>query len=162
MELEATSAAAPAEEEWEQLLIAIGEHARMYQAQQVMYQEKMEDAIADAKEDKPFQDCRYTFVVDYGQNMELPVNNSQQTGKTYNFSPLSIYNLRMVIQHAHQCKMRMEWMYAHVYHEVVGKKGANNDVLLIVKTLRQLNLLWEDSAGGELNIIFDNCSGFKS
>ena len=32
-------------------------------------------------------------------------------------------------------------MYAHVYHEVVGKKGANNDVLLIVKTLRQLNLL---------------------
>jgi hypothetical protein len=30
---------------------------------------------------------------------------------------------------------------------------------LIVKTLRQLNLLRDDSAGGELNIIFDNCSG---
>ena len=30
---------------------------------------------------------------------------------------------------------------------------------LIVKTLQQLNLLRDDSAGGELNIIFDNCSG---
>ena len=31
--------------------------------------------------------------------------------------------------------------------------------MLIVKTLRQLNLFLDDSAGGELNIIFDNCSG---
>jgi hypothetical protein len=46
-----------------------------------------------------------------------------------------------------------------VYHEGVGKKGANNVASLIVKTLQQLNLLREDSAGGELNIIFDNCSG---
>ena len=50
-------------------------------------------------------------------------------------------------------------MYAHVYHEGVGKKGANNVASLIVKTLRQLNLLRDDSVGGELNIIFDNCSG---
>jgi hypothetical protein len=45
-------------------------------------------------------------------------------------------------------------MYVHVYHEGVGKKGANNVALLMVK-----NLLREDSAGGELNVIFDNCSG---
>jgi hypothetical protein len=50
-------------------------------------------------------------------------------------------------------------MYAHVYNEAVGKKGANNVASLIVKTLRQLNLLRDDSAGGELNVIFDNCSG---
>jgi hypothetical protein len=50
-------------------------------------------------------------------------------------------------------------MYCHVYHEGVGKKGANNVASLIVKTLRQLNLLQEDLAGGELNIVFDNCSG---
>ena len=50
-------------------------------------------------------------------------------------------------------------MYCHVYHEGVGKKGANNVSSLIVKTLRQLNLLLDDSAGSELNVIFDNCSG---
>jgi hypothetical protein len=31
--------------------------------------------------------------------------------------------------------------------------------LLIMKTLQKLNLLCKDSVGGELNIIFDNCSG---
>ena len=30
---------------------------------------------------------------------------------------------------------------------------------LIMKTLRGLNLLCEDSVGGELNVVFDNCSG---
>ncbi len=50
-------------------------------------------------------------------------------------------------------------MHCHVYIEGVGKKGANNVALLIMKTLQKLNLLREDSVGGELNIIFDNCSG---
>ena len=46
-----------------------------------------------------------------------------------------------------------------MYHEGVGKKGANNVASLIVKTLQQLNLLLDDSAGGEINVIFDNFSG---
>ena len=50
-------------------------------------------------------------------------------------------------------------MHTHVYHEGIGKKGANNVASLIVETLRKLNLLRENSVGGELNIIFDNCSG---
>jgi hypothetical protein len=50
-------------------------------------------------------------------------------------------------------------MHCHVYHEGVGKKGANNVSSLIMKTLRGLNLLRKDSVGGELNIVFDNCSG---
>ena len=52
-----------------------------------------------------------------------------------------------------------EHMHCHVYNEAVAKKGANNVGSLIVKTLQQLNLLRDDSAGGELKIIFDNCSG---
>ena len=52
-----------------------------------------------------------------------------------------------------------EHMHCHVYNEGVGKKGANNVASLIIKTLRQLNLLREDCVGGVLNIIFDNCSG---
>jgi hypothetical protein len=46
-----------------------------------------------------------------------------------------------------------------MYNKGVGKKGANNVASLIMKTLRELQLLGEDSVGGELNIIFDNCSG---
>ena len=50
-------------------------------------------------------------------------------------------------------------MHPHLYHEGVGKKGANNVASLIVKTLQQLNILREYSVGGELNIKFDNCLG---
>ena len=92
--------------------------------------------------------------------MELPIYNTQQPGCTYYYSPLSVYNLGAV-NHAHIYDDGdiSAHMYAHVYHEGVGKKGANNVSSLIIKTLRQLNLLREDSVGGELNIIFDNCSG---
>jgi len=99
-------------------------------------------------------------VIDYGQNMELPVYNEEQPGITYYYSVLGMYNLGMV-NHAHVYGngKAIEHMYCRVYHEGVGKKGANNVSSLIVKTLRQLNLLLDDSAGGELNVIFDNCSG---
>ena len=50
-------------------------------------------------------------------------------------------------------------MHTHVYHKGIGKKGANNVASLIIKTLHELNLLRENSVGGELNIIFDNCLG---
>jgi hypothetical protein len=154
------AAGTPAEEERELLLLEVGLHVRMYRAQRALYQEKVDLAIADAKAGVEFHHRQYTFVVDYGQNMELPVYNKEQPGVTYYFSPLSIYNLGMV-NHAHEYANGevKEHMYAHVYHEGVGKKGANNVASLIVKTLRQLNLLRDDSAGGELNIIFDNCSG---
>ena len=66
-----------------------------------------------------------------------------------------------MVNHAHTYEdgTVREHMYAHVYHEGVGKKGASNVASLIVKTLRALNLLSADAVGGELNIVFDNCSG---
>ena len=98
-------------------------------------------------------------MVDYGQNMQVPIFNKEQPGSTYYFSPLSVYNLGMV-DHAHVYNNGRisEHMHCHVYNKAVAKKGANNVASLIVKTLRRLNLLREDSAGGELNINFDNCS----
>ena len=91
-------------------------------------------AIADAKAGVEFVNRQYTFVVDYGQNMELPVYNKEQPGVTYYFSPLSIYNLGMV-NHAHENANGevKEHMYVHVYHEGIGKKSANNVASLIVK-----------------------------
>ena len=46
-----------------------------------------------------------------------------------------------------------------VHTDAVGRKGANNVVSLIMKTLRDLNLLRTDEQGDELNIVFDNCTG---
>ncbi len=50
-------------------------------------------------------------------------------------------------------------MYCHIYYEGVGKKGRTNVASLIVKTLREMKLLRDNEVGGELNVIFDNCSG---
>ena len=43
---------------------------------------------------------RYTFVVDYGQDMELPVYNKEQPDIMYYYSALGMYSLGMV-NHAH-------------------------------------------------------------
>ena len=43
------AAGTPAEEECDLLLLEVGLHVRMYQAQQALYQEKVDLAIADAK-----------------------------------------------------------------------------------------------------------------
>jgi hypothetical protein len=52
-------------------------------------------------------------------------------------------------------------LHCHVYTKGIGKNGANNVALLIMKTLQKLNLLCKDSVGSESNIIFDDCSGQK-
>jgi hypothetical protein len=110
--------------------------------------------------DKPHNERTYTFVVDYGQNMELPVFNSEQPGCTYYYSPMTVNNLGMV-DHAHKYPDGTvgEHMHCHVYTDAVGKKGANNVASLIMKTLRHLFLLKKHTIGRELNIIFNNCCG---
>ena len=92
--------------------------------------------------------------------MELPVFNDNQPGCTYYYSPLGVYNLG-VVNHAHDYGSGeiKEHMYAHVYHEGDGKKGANNVASLIMKTLLKIGILRENEMGGELSIVFDNCSG---
>jgi hypothetical protein len=132
----------------------------MARAQRALYQAKVADAIADATAKKEHLVRRYTFVVDYRQNMELPMYNKEQPGCTYYFSPMSVYNLG-VVKHAHVYDdgRVSEHLHCHIYTKGVGKKGANNVSSLIMKTLRKQNLLRKDSVGGELIIIFDNCSG---
>ena len=66
-----------------------------------------------------------------------------------------------MVDHAHVYTdgMVSEHMHCHVYTDAIGKKGANNVASLIMKTLRHLNLLWDNEQGSELNIVFDNCCG---
>jgi hypothetical protein len=88
------------------------------------------------------------------------VYNKERPGCTYYFSPMSVYNLGAVGHaHVYDDGWVSEHLHCHVFTEGIGKKGASNAALLIMKTLQKLNLLCKDSIGGELNIIFDNCSG---
>ncbi len=145
-------------EEREQMMLKAAEHIKMARAQRQLYQEKVEKARRTVE--KVHLERTYTFVVDYGQNMELPIFNSEQPGATYYYSPMTVNNLGMV-DHAHIYPDGTvgEHMHCHVYTDAVGKKGANNVVTLIMKTLRRLNLLCNDEQGSELNIVFDNCCG---
>ncbi len=119
----AEAASNEADEERELILLESAKHVKMARSQRALYQAKVADAVADATEGKDHADRRYTFIVDYGQNMELPVFNKEQPGITYYYSPLSIYNLG-IVDHAHVYDdgRVTEHMHCHVYHEGVGKK----------------------------------------
>ena len=86
-------------EEREVMVIEATEHLRMSRAQRKLYQEKVDKARRTV--DKGHAERTYTFVVDYGQNMELPVFNKQQPGCTYYYSPMSVNNLG-IVHHAHK------------------------------------------------------------
>ena len=48
----------------------------MYWAQRALYQERVGVGIADATAGVLFEDRHHTFVVNYRQNLELPVFNN--------------------------------------------------------------------------------------
>jgi hypothetical protein len=55
-------------------------------------------------------------------------------------------------------------LYAHLYKEGSSENGGNNVASLVVKSLKQLKLMQNDSngkpiKGKELNLIMDNCAG---
>jgi hypothetical protein len=88
------------DEEKELMLFEAAEHIKMARAQRALYQVKVALAVQDATAKKDHLRRVYTFVVDYGQNMELPVYNKEQPGCTYYSSLLSIFYLG-VVNHAH-------------------------------------------------------------
>ena len=92
--------------------------------------------------------------------MQCPCYNSKQPGCTYYYTSLNVFNFG-VVDHSHDYGNGTigNHMYCHVYHEGIGKKGGTNVASLIVKTLQYINILKQSDPGGELNIIFDNCSG---
>jgi hypothetical protein len=113
----ASAASNEAQEERELMLMQAAKHVEMARAQRALYQAKVADAVADATAGKDHGERRYTFVVDYGQNMELPVYNKEQPGITYYYSPLSVYNLG-IVDHAHRYNNGRvsEHLHCHVYH----------------------------------------------
>ena len=80
----------------------------------------------------------------------------KQPGCTFYYTPLTVNNFG-VVDHSHDYGNGTICihMYCHVYHEGIGKKGDTNVASIIVKTLRDMNILRQGNPGGELNIIFD-------
>ncbi len=109
-------------------------------AQQVLYPEKVEDAIVDTKEDKPLQDCRCTFVVDYGQ--ELSVYNSHQTGVTYFIVICWAFTIWV-------------WLIMLMTEEMGRWRNECTRMFTMKWWGRRRQTTY--SAGSGLNIIFDNC-----
>jgi hypothetical protein len=69
-----------ADKERELMLLQAAVHIKMARAQRALYQAKVANAVADATAGKEHSVRRYTFVVDNGQNMELPMYNKEQPG----------------------------------------------------------------------------------
>ena len=46
-----------------------------------------------------------------------------------------------------------------MYHNGLSLEGGNSVASLLMHTLRKENILCEGERGGELNVVFDNCSG---
>ena len=117
-------------------------HVKSARVQQLLYRYYVAKARSHVQQQLPHHlRCR-TFVVDYGQNMELPVFNSSQSGSSYYYYPLGVYNLG-VVDHAHDYVYRVfkDHMYAHVYQDGVTKKGANNVASLITKILAEIGAI---------------------
>jgi len=102
------------DEERELMLLEAAIHIKMARAQRALYSAKVAQAVQGATAMKDHLEKVYTFVVDYGQNMEPPSYNSEQPGTTYYFSPLTVFNLG-VVNHAHTYNdgCVSEHMHAH-------------------------------------------------
>jgi hypothetical protein len=150
----------PNDEAVERAMIRSALHVYASRIQRKLYQEAAKRAREDAEANTPHPVRVRTYVVDFGQNMEMPVFNREQAGCTYYFSPLTVNNCG-VVDHGHKYPdgTVSEHMHAHVYTKDIGKKGSNNVVSLMDKTFTIQNILREDECGGELNVFFDNCTG---
>ncbi len=74
----------------EVLLLESAEHVKMARVQQLLYQQKVAMVVKDAVDRVDHSLHTYTFVVNYGKNLELPIYNNEQLGCTYYFIPLSV------------------------------------------------------------------------
>ena len=73
----------PADESREKMLLRAAKHVKMSRVQRIMYQFYVVKYINHTRENVKHSERIYTFVVDYGQNMEMPAFNSMQPGDTY-------------------------------------------------------------------------------
>lgn len=128
VEEDSDSGAAPdgADETRKKMLLRAALHVRSARVQRALYQLKMDKSIADAIKNVLHKYRVYTLVVNNCQNMAMPSFARDQPRSAYYVSPLSIFTSG-VVDHAHDYgNGRFEaHLHANVYHEGIGKNGAN-------------------------------------
>ena len=93
-------------------MIDAAKHVMMARRQRLLFIKKKEDAKRDAKKKVKQDECVYTFVADFAQNMYLPNFNAEQPGATYYYSPLNVYPFGIVDGSTEPTELT-----AHVYYE---------------------------------------------
>ncbi len=103
----------------------------------------VEKSRIQAKNNVSHSDQSYTFVVDYGQYMEMQAFGGNQPGDSYYFTLLSVYNLGVVnCAHIHSEEAEpKDHMHCHVNHEGIASKGANNVASLILQILTEIGVM---------------------
>ena len=134
-------------------MLSCQKHLRRANAQRDLVDEKVLESKATSNNEHG--ERKYTYIIDYCQNMGLPWFGGQQPGKVFFYSPVNVYCLGCVDQNDSD----KSHLIAHLYTEANGGKGSNNVASLLFKTLNQKGVLKEGEKAGEINICMDNCGG---
>jgi hypothetical protein len=142
-------------EAWELAIENANKHCKRAICQCKVANEKIVKAKEDKMNDVPHSSRAYTFIANYSQKLDLPLFFGEQPGETFYYSPLNIFQFRVVDPTDN------DKLHAFVYDVGDGKKEGNNVASLVLKLLRlpEINLTEKEDAGRELNFILDNCSG---
>jgi hypothetical protein len=147
-------------------IVQAAQHVEQARAQRLLVNTKIAKARLDRSIDIPHNERTYTLICDYGQNMVLPHFGSSQPGDSYYLTPLrSLYIFGVAdVSYIGRQGEKEDQLYAHLYKEGSGEKGGNVVASLVVKSLKQLKLMQNDSngkpiKGKALNLIMDNCAG---
>ena len=110
----------PADQRREEMLLRAALHVTMAKAQRELYVLAVQNAVNDELLFKPHSTKSYCCVVDYGQNMDLPVFHKEQPGPAYYYSPFTVNNCG-VVNHSHKYPNRevKAHLHVYVYHEGV-------------------------------------------
>ena len=115
-------------------------HIKQAVVQRKLANTRIQEEIDDVE--KSHGEQRHIFIADYCQNMELQLLGASQPGDTYYFALLKINVFGIV-----DCSIFGGSLGAHVYDEGQGKKGGNNVASLLIKDLREKNLLRDNKPG---------------
>ncbi len=157
----AESASAKVEEAKEIFNLECSKHIDMARAQRFLYQSLEAAAVCNVKNGVEYLKRKTILTVDFGQTIQVLCYNSEQPGCLYYYTPMTANNFRIVNYYHNYgngnrqsyvlpCLSQRGWKERQNYH--VGS-------LIVVETLCEMKLPRDNDVDGELNIIFDNCSG---
>ena len=106
-----------------------------YKAQRELYNKKIQEAKEDYENNVPHECRRYTLVVDFFHNLDLPHFGGDQPGDTYCYSLLGVYCFGVVDPSGPKNKL-----YANLYTECEGEKGGNNVTSFFIKVLEAMGI----------------------